>query len=406
MKLVPVASSSIRPGEPVPFDIFDGVGQLLLAAGRVADAQTMEEALHGQQLYIDERMSNEWRRAINARLDDMLRRNVALGQIAQAKPKENWRDSQFLNTGFSQELSLTEEWESLLRVLALALREPRPEGDWLKRIIRAHRRVQELGRMRLDGSLMYLIHESGQPQAHYSALHGLLVCVVCQAAANLLSWPKDWVQAVGLASLTMNVAMTRLQDALANSEVAPTVQMRQEIERHPTAAHALLQSCGVEDPFWTGAVRWHHDWQLEHLPVQDLTPPQQLARLLMRVDIFTAQLSRRGTRSPLSPLQAAKRACMGSSGKIDDIGSALLKSTGLYPPGTFVELANGETGIVVARGVRADLPRVASLRNAEGNVFVNPILRDAVKSSFRVVRSVPSSEVNIRLNYDKLIAMI
>jgi hypothetical protein len=97
---------------------------------------------------------------------------------------------------------------------------------------------------------------------------------------------------------------------------------------------------------------------------------------------------------------------MGSSGKIDDIGSALLKATGLYPPGTFVELANGETGIVVARGVRADLPRVASLRNADGNVLVNPILRDAVKSSFRVVRSVPSSEVNIRLSYDKLIAMI
>ena len=126
----------------------------------------------------------------------------------------------------------------------------------------------------------------------------------------------------------------------------------------------------------------------------------------MRVDIFTARLSRRRTRSPLSPLQAAKRACIGPGGKLDEIGSALLKSMGLYPPGTFVELANGEIGIVVARGVRADLPRVASLRSADGNVFMSPMLRDAVKNTYRVARSVPATEVNVRLNHDKLIALI
>lgn len=41
-------------------------------------------------------------------------------------------------------------------------------------------------------------------------------------------------------------------------------------------------------------------------------------------------------------------------------GAALLKSVGLYPPGSFVQLVNGETGIVVARGKQANLPVVAS----------------------------------------------
>ena len=406
MKLVPISDDSIRPGEAAPFDIFDGEGHLLLAAGRIADVKTMQEALEGQQLYIDERVSNEWRRAVHARLNDMLQRNVAIGQLADARPKQNWRDSQFLDSNFANDLSLTEEWESLLRVLSSALRSARPGGDWLSRIIRAHRRVKELSSNNLDGSLYFLIHESGQPQMNYSALHGVLVCVVCQAAARLLAWPKDWIQAVGLASLTMNASMTRLQDSLANADSPPTVEMRQDIEQHPIAAQALLQAGGVEDPLWTGAVRWHHSYEQDHIPFEELAPHHKLARLLMRVDVFTARLSRRGSRSPLSPLQAAKRACMGPNGKLDEIGSALLKSVGLYPPGTFVELANGEFGVVVARGVRADMPRIASLRNADGSVFMDPLVRDAFKSTYRVARSVPSSEVNVRLNHDKLIALV
>ena len=413
MKLVPVTDDSLRKGEPAPFDVFDGEGRLLLAAGGVADTDTLKEAVENQQVYIDERVSQQWKRAITMRLSDMVRRNVTLGKIAELRMGQNWResqqngrDSQFLDSTFAQELTLTEEWESLLRLMASTLRDPRPDADWLKRIIRAHRRVQDLGARRLDGSLYFLIHESSQPQLNYSALHALLVCLVCQATARILSWPRDWIQAVGLAALTMNATMTRLQDLLADSDATPSVEMRQEIERHPIGAQALLQACGVEDPLWTGAVRWHHDWQQDSLPFEELSDSCKLARLLMRVDIFTARLSRRRARAPMSPLQAAKRAGIGPGGKLDEIGSALLKAVGLYPPGTYVELASGEVGIVVARGVRADLPRVASLRGADGNMMMTPMLRDAVKTPHRVARSVLANEVNVRLSHDKLIGLI
>lgn len=416
MKVVPVTGDAVRPGEPAPFDIFDGEGHLLLAAGRMADTDQLQKALEAEQLYMDERVSVEWKRMVASRLEDMLRSNASIGQMAdvrfnqkwreRGRSESRWRESQFLDTGFAQELTLTEEWDSLLRVLSSALEEARPDGDWLSRVIRAHRRVQELGSRNLDGSLYYLIHESGQSQPKYSALHGMLVCLVCQAAGRLLSWSQDWIQAIGLASLTMNATMTRLQDMLADSDMPPSVEMRQEIEHHPIACQALLQACGVEDPLWTGAVRWHHAWQQDHLPFEELSAPHRLARLLMRVDIFTARLSRRRTRTPMSPLQAAKRACLGPGGKLDEIGSALLKTLGLYPPGTFVEMSNGETGIVVARGARADLPRVASLRSADGSVFIEPMLRDTGKSAYRVVRSVSGSDVNVRLSHEKLMGLI
>jgi HD-GYP domain-containing protein (c-di-GMP phosphodiesterase class II) len=281
-----------------------------------------------------------------------------------------------------------------------------PRTDWLARVIRAHRRVQQLGNRSLDGSLYYLVYRSSQPEDHYSALHAMLVCLVCQAAARVLDWPRDWVQALGLAALTMNVTMTELQDTLGNSDITPTMEMRQEIEQHSIAAQELLKSSGVEDAIWTGAVRWHNSWQQDHIAFEELAPPHKLARLLMRVDIFTARLSRRKYRGPMSPLQAAKRACIGPNGKLDEIGSALLKALGLYPPGTFVSLANQEVGIVISRGSRADLPRVASLRAADGRPLPGPALRDTNTSMHRVIRSLPATEVNLVPNHELMISMI
>lgn len=406
MRLLPVPAGTLRPGEPAPVDIYDDDGALLLAEGQAADNEKLTQVLASRRVFINESLAHKWKGLSPSPLKNMLRPATAPAQLGGAQPEPKFRESQFLDTGFAQELPLTEEWDALHRVLTSALRDAKPGGDWLKRVIRAHRRVQQLGSRSPDGSLYYLVYRSSQPQDNYSALHAMLVCLVCQAAARVLGWPRDWVQAVGLASLTMNATMTELQDTLGNSDLTPTVEMRQEIEQHSMSAQELLKASGVEDAIWTGAVRWHHSWQQDHIAFDELPPPNKLARLLMRVDIFTARLSRRKNRGPMSPLQAAKRACIGPNGKLDEIGSALLKALGLYPPGTFVALANQEVGIVVGRGSRADLPRVASLRAADGRLLPGPALRDTNTSMYRVTRSLPATEVNLVPNHELMISMI
>jgi len=408
VKLLPVPAGTLRPGEPAPVDIYDDDGSLLLSAGQAADNGKLAQVLSTRRVFIDESLAHKWKGLTPSPLKNMLRpvSAPAPAPAGDLKPESAFRESQFLDTGYAQELPLTEEWDALHRVLTSALRDAKPGGDWLKRVIRAHRRVQQLGSRSPDGSLYYLIYRSSQPQDNYSALHSMLVCLVCQSAARVLGWPRDWVLAVGLASLTMNVTMTELQDTLCNSDLTPTVKMRQEIEQHSMTAQELLKSSGVADATWTGAVRWHHSWQQDHIAFDELPPPNKLARLLMRVDIFTARLSRRKNRGPMSPLQAAKRACIGPNGKLDEIGSALLKALGLYPPGTFVALANQEVGIVVGRGSRADLPRVASLRAADGRLLPGPALRDTNTSMYRVTRSLPATEVNLVPNHELMISMI
>jgi hypothetical protein len=63
------------------------------------------------------------------------------------------------------------------------------------------------------------------------------------------------------------------------------------------------------------------------LPLADLAPDRALAQLLRRVDIFCAKISRRANRAPMSPVQAAREACLGPDGKPDEIGGALETST-------------------------------------------------------------------------------
>jgi hypothetical protein len=102
---------------------------------------------------------------------------------------------------------------------------------------------------------------------------------------------------------------------------------------------------------------------------------------------------------------AAREACLGADGRPDEIGGALLKAVGMYPPGSFVALASGEVGIVLARGRRANLPYVASLVSAGGTPLGEPALRDTVDQRHAVRGAVAANAVRVRPPHERLLAM-
>jgi len=286
-----------------------------------------------------------------------------------------------------------------------ALRDAREGTDWRSRLFSVHGRARQLYQRRPDASLYHLVYEAGHSTAKYSAHHALTTLLMCEQAAAVLGWQQPWIDSLGRAALTMNVAMLRLQDQLASSQLPPTAEMRAEIDAHPEGGARLLQAAGLTDPLCLAVVRLHHDGADPDSPLAALPPERQLARLLRRVDIFSAKISRRASRAPMSPVQAAREACLGVNNVPDEIGGALLKAVGLYPPGSFVELVNGELGIVLARGRRANLPFVATLVSASGNPLGEPALRDTIDRRFAVKGAVPTSTVKVRPPHDRLLAM-
>ena len=253
-----------------------------------------------------------------------------------------------------------------------------------------------------DATLLALIYLSAQETRMYSATHSMLVsCVVMVVAREMLLWPPLRVQRLGRAALSMNIAMTELQDQLALQTHALTAQQIAAIEDHAARSEALLRQLGVADADWLEAVRCHH--HRTPGPLAKKTEAQQMARLIQRADIFGARIAPRAARWPMPVTAAMQASYYDEEHQVDEAGSALVKGLGVYPPGAFVRLASQEVGVVIRRGTTATTPRVAVVTNREGMPTGEPIPRDTAHPNWKISAPVAQRDVRVRLPLDRLL---
>jgi hypothetical protein len=62
--------------------------------------------------------------------------------------------------------------------------------------------------------------------------------------------------------------------------------------------------------------------------------------------------------------------------------------------------------VVIKRGLKTTMPKVAVLINRQGMVTGEPILRDTSTSDFRIVASVPYREVKVNHNLERLLLLV
>lgn len=297
------------------------------------------------------------------------------------------------------------QWTELAADLDAAMRVTRPDLAWVDSLVGLRKRALRLAAGRPDASLHHLNHAAGHATELCSAQQALLRLLIVREVGRKLRWPVAQVKSMTLAALSMNVSMWRLQERLATGEVTMNGAMRSAIAAHAEASARMLESAGVTDAQWISMVRWHHDDSRLAIPTRALTSTLRGARVLRRVDIFTSKLSRRASRSALSPALAAREASRGADGIPDEIGAALLKTVGLYPPGSYVQLNSGELGVVLARGKRANLPLVAALVSANGAPLGEPTLRDPLDARHGVRQAVGAQMLNVRPSHEQLLAM-
>lgn len=239
----------------------------------------------------------------------------------------------------------------------------------------------------------------------YSATHSMLVCCVCMVVAReMLRWPASRVQQLGHAALSMNIAMSELQDQLAQQTHPLTAQQIAAVESHAERSEALLRTLGVADPVWLEAVRCHH--HRTPGPLAKKTEPQQMARLLQRADIFGARMAPRAARLPMPVTAAMQASYYDEEHQVDEAGAALVKTLGVYPPGAFVRLASQEVGVVVRRGTTATTPKVAVVTNRDGMPTGEPIPRDTGMPPWKVTGVVAFKDVRVKLSLDRLLNLV
>lgn len=388
----------LRVGHPTPYALRDKSGNLLVARGVMVGSEDQRQQLIARDLYVDAQEGEQLRRAIAGKLDSMVRQNALIGQIAQARPDAGFGDPSQPRKRMIDPLGT---WAGL-QLRASAMQRDTTQPDFAQRVQQVQQALLDAVDADPDLALLVLVQGTCTDAHDYSVKHGLLVAVICELAGrHLPGWDAAWRTSLRCAALTMNVGMTLLQNQLALQDGPVTPAQREQIDNHPAEGVRLLSQAGIADPLWLGAVQHHHAGSPG--PLSALSVEKQLARLVERADIFSARLSPRKRRRAMSATAAAKAAYLDENNQPDEAGSAIIKATGIYPPGSLVRLGSGEVAVVVRRGRQANEPGVLSVISASGTPLGVPASRNTRLKPHDVTGGVAPHEVNLRLNLQALI---
>ncbi|MCU0969825.1 MAG: phosphohydrolase [Rubrivivax sp.] len=237
-----------------------------------------------------------------------------------------------------------------------------------------------------DIALFLAMRQDERRFALYALTHSIHAAVLVRCAARQLAWPDVETARVLRAALTMNVATVELQAVLAEQPFPPTGRQMEQIRAHPARSVELLRAAGVNDEGWLAAVADHHqrsDGSGYPRGVREVPATAQLVRM---ADVFLAKISPRAKRPAIAPQVASKQLFQQEPGS--GLAVALIKSIGVHPPGSLVELASGEIGVVTRRAAVGGAAQVAALTDARGQPAAGTRHRDSARPEF-AIRGVP-----------------
>ena len=400
MNLVALNIDSIQLGRPLPFALRGADGALLAQKGYVIRNRADLDVLvsRGLTLCVDTDESGDNHRAYLAQLQKMLLSDTSLGQIAGMKIQAGVQADR--ERGGND----MPDWSQLQSSATQLLRSPLA-GDFEGRFQSLHGELARNCEETPDATLLALVFLSAQETRMYSATHAMLVACVCRVVAReMLHWPEGRVLQLGRAALTMNIAMTELQDQLAQQSAPLTAAQIAAVQDHASRSEQLLRRLGVADPAWLEAVRCHH--HRTPGPLAKKAEAQQMARLLQRADLFGARLAPRVARWPMPVTAAMQASYYDEEHQVDEAGAALVKTLGVYPPGAFVRLATQEVAVVLRRGGTATTPRVAVVVNRDGMPTGEMIPRDTAQAAWRITGAVAHRDVKVQLRLDRLLDLV
>lgn len=356
---LPEVRDLMAPGQPLPFRVLDGLGRLLLSAGQV---------VHGV-----------------AQLQQLLERGACV-EFAEAQAVRQAREAAKQNAGAltpsARRRSIFDRWEQLTWTLDAQQRQlGRGQGDAAAWWALADEHLALLDR-HPDGALYLCIRQDDRRFALYGLTHAIHTATVVALCARLLGWPSPRVRSLVAAALTMNASISELQAQMAEQSDPPSNRQLDQIRAHPMRSAEMLRAVGVDDAEWLRAVEQHHEQPGGGGYPGGLTEIDEAARVLRAADVFAAKISPRALRPPLLPQVAARQLFQQESG--GPVAGALIKAVGVYPPGDFVKLKNGETAIVIHRATPTQGVVVVALQSAVGKAVPGAPKRDTAQPDFAI----------------------
>lgn len=368
MQLLKLVESQIQIGVPLPWNVRNQDSTLLLAKGYVVRNESQLEMLLDRGMYVD----IEEVRAIEA-----------LQPATQPPPA-----------------SIYERWTCAIDALEALLPSPEDKPDFIARIHALAADIIALAAQDPDIGLFMAIRQDQARHLRYGYSHTVYTTLLCILMAQRLGWPEDRVQRLALAALTMNTSIADLQGQMAFQDYPVLDRQRTQIRKHPIDSAAQLERIGITDATWLATVREHHERTDGTGYPTGTNSVDEAAQLLRMADQFMARISPRTLHPAMGVQEAARQAFRDDKG--GPLSRALIRELGIYPPGDFVQLANGELGVVIRRGAEARTPLVAAITDTQGRGVTSTLQRDTALPEFAITGPATDRSLLARVPPERL----
>lgn len=360
--------SDIGVGQEMPYAVYDVQGKLLLRKGYIIESAYQLRNLMSRGMYR--------RKAENSR--------------SSGKPLDIC-DSPFVRLQL-----ISQRLTGLLASLAQG------RQGLVAGICRLAKDVQQLCKDEPDAMLaaVHLQHED-----LYTTYHALHCGILCEIVGHKLGLEPSRRLSVMAAALTANIAILDLQNELYEQKAALTAEQRFQVQAHPVEGVRMLKEAGVDDALWLDVILQHHErihgeGYPAGLAAADII---EEAGLLAVADRYAAMVSSRSYRKPMMAFNALREFLIKRGNEFDEkLSLLLIKEMGIYPPGTFVRLANSDTAIIIQRSQKDSMqPMASSFISPRGGLFITPLRRDCSHKEY-AIKEVCSLDEGIRLNLHTL----
>ena len=373
--LAKLQANQIQVGKPLPFDAYDAGGHLLLRRGFVID--TRDQLLR----LLEEGLFREG--GADALIGGLDREHGIVPAGGQRHKGHN--------------VCVFDLVDGLRADLQALLQEAQP-ANLPDRVTALATQLQRAYRLDSDATIATVQLLTEGRYAIRRMVHGAILIEMLLSETAV----KTEVRRVVLcAALTMNISMLDLQDELYVQKEPPSEAQREQVQRHPAQGQERLVALGVTDQSWLRIVAQHHETidgagYPQGLKGQDIT---RAAQLLSLADRYGAMATGRAYRAPALPSAVLKRIFMERGKGIDEsLVALLIKAVGVYPPGSLVELANGDLAIVVKRTQNAKQPVVRSVRNYRKQILESPRKRLTSEPQYAITRILALGDLGFDVN--------
>ncbi|MEQ5816552.1 HD domain-containing protein [Marinobacter sp. NFXS11] len=350
-ELVRIAPGALTIGRPLPWDVYDADGNILLRQGYVIQT--------------------------DSQLEQLFERGRFKPRKIERPQEEVFEDTRDRNP-FADYPDLLHSLEATLK----AITDSDPSAQ--KRLLGLARMIERTCTESPDATLALVHLYSIGPVIHEQIL---FYAILCQFIGRQFGLEEKRVAVLTAAALTANLALVPIADKLNASNTVLNDEQRGVIRKHPERSIQALKAAGIDNKLLLTIIAQHHEQAdgsgyPKGLSGTEIRPEAEILALAER---YVAMITKRAYRQRMNVADARKLIANLADGKFRPaIPKALLQILGDYPPGILVRLENNEVGVVTRRPVRARGPFVKAIFGPRGNRYTGTFERDTSEPDFGI----------------------